>query len=267
MIYFWTNRHIISPSGGGGNEEFLNCENPKVRGKDITDYGLDKIHELINTPGMPDLYLADYIRFPSPFIDPFNNYEGMLTLMIVDYNTLYNRNNTGNKTDVGKEYRPHIALMPKNRMACSHRMNTTNTTNGGFNGSRMAKTVLPVYEEMIHKLLGDYMMEFLDLTTDNNTSATKVGTRRRLSLPTEAMILGDTRNSYTGIDGAFFSNQLALFRLCPFKFTSEQQCPNRIYWLQNIASSTQFSGYNDFGFCSPRPASENNYIKPIMFMC
>ena len=210
---------------------------------------------------MPDLFLGDYFHVT---INTSYNANEQFDLMIVDYNTVLNRVRSAASS---RRDQPHIALMPRNHFVTEHKMNATNTTNGGFDGSYMSKTVLPAYETALNTALRGYLMTFDDWRSNSINNGDISARYKRLTLPTEEMITGVSKMSYAAQDCCGFTKQLAFFRLDPFNFTSNWSNGCRSYWLQNIASSTEFVTYNDYGGCQPRAASNEYYIKPIMFMC
>ena len=169
---------------------------------------------------------------------------------------------------------PHIAMLPEGIIGTA-KMNETNTTEGGFKGSQMWTTTLPLYVTAVQNAFGsahvlkhrDYMSK-----TVNTSLASMAGcgwsgavtgwgcewTDVYLSLLSEIEVYGSTIFSSSGFDIGVKHQQLPLFRLNPAAANVRS-----LWWLSAVASSTYFASVGADGYANADLASYSFGVRPL----
>jgi len=240
------------------------------RGKDLTDvYTVDELHEKVAAGDFTDLYIGDYID-----VSMTTDYGGTESVRLRFAHFDYFLNSGSSKlTD-------HRSVMvPEDCFATAAAMNSSATTEGGYYGSAMHTTVLPVYYEALNSVLGGHILTHSRyLTTDVNTTATSGagcnltgtatgagGHTTQLCLMSEPMIYGCAVFSSSGRDISDACNQLALFAMAP-----NMRCAHRgsdsgtwsSYWLNAVASSANFSRHGSDSFATYYSAGNEAGVRP-----
>ena len=142
----------------------------------------------------------------------------------------------------------------------SARMNETNTTVGGYVGSKMHTVTLPKYLAAIKEILGDtHIVKHKKLYTNsiNSTGYNRYGTNsgcsndwawaenQEISLLTESQVYGHSVWSSSGYDTGEAHRQLSIFR---FR-TYNRILGNRWVWLRDIASASHFARTSSWRYC------------------
>ena len=157
----------------------------------------------------------------------------------------------------------HLVLMPQDWSktptqtlapdgSTTHYMNDTDTTAGGFAGSKLYKTYLPQIQTKLETDFGTNLMSFRTIvSTDVDASgAPDQGEWRdaKVSIPNEVMIYGTALNG-NNKNSAWYNigdenSQLPLMRL-----NDAERNFNRIgaIWLRDILSASEFAGANNNG--------------------
>ena len=161
----------------------------------------------------------------------------------------------------------HVVMFPSVTVQTNVPMNDTNTTAGGFKGSKMWGNTIPLYVTGIKAAFGaDHVLthrELLTKTVDVNAdSAAGAGwkgsatdwewTDVDVNIPSEPMIYGTAVFGSSGFDVGNKEKQLAIFR---FKKFSEGR---KWFWLQAVASSSWFALANNYGDAYYFDASGSN---------
>lgn len=139
---------------------------------------------------------------------------------------------------------PTQTLSPDNKT--THYMSDTNTTAGGFAGSKLCQTYLPQIQTKLESDFGAHLMSFRTIVSTHvdDSGAPDKGEWRdaKVSIPNEVMIYGTTlngnnkNNSWYNIGDE--NSQLPLMRL-----NDAERSLNRIgaIWLRDIHSASEFA--------------------------
>lgn len=240
------------------------------RGKDLTNvYTIDEICERISDGTFEDLYIGDYF-------DITINAEGseVVRCILAGFDTYWNNGSTAFTNH-------HAVIVTKNCLTTTHGMNPTNTTVGGFAGSDMWNTILPLYNTAFGSVLGSHLLSHKTVLTKtmNADLASNAGAGfkgassdwesydAKLSLLSEIQVYGSNVFSSSFYDTGFDNLQLPLFALDP---TAKVCCKGGVgdgvrqwYWLRNVASATFFAGVTGYGVSSYESASRNYGVRPL----
>lgn len=161
----------------------------------------------------------------------------------------------------------HITLVPAGRLY-DHRMNPSNTTEGGYVGSEMYETGLDQAKTKIHADFPGRVLTHRRLlsnaTSDGAASAT-IWVDSDIELMNEHMVYGsnaaansagspNTHRYNVGIE----KSQLPLFRLRHDLITIRAT-----WWLRDVASATHFASVNTYGAISATGASLVVGVRPV----
>ena len=171
----------------------------------------------------------------------------------------------------------HVVIVPQAPIFSAN-MNDTNTTEGGYAGSRMYTETIPACATGIVSAFGsDHILTFRDLVTvtvDNNVASRgycgwtgasapwESWVSVQCNLMTERMVIGAPNYSSSGIDDEITTRQMSIFRL------SERAInPNRAwYWLRNVVSSADFAGVSGNGLAGAGVASVVFGVRPFALL-
>lgn len=222
-------------------EEQLNAgfHNSFYRGKNITDqFQSGVLYQNIANGTFKNLYVGDYFTA---------NYNGTPTVFrIAGFNIMLRNGDTSMD-------KPHAVIVPDNCLENAP-MNDTNTTEGGFSGSKMFTVTLPAINEKLVAIFGEHIFDLRELvssemnvTTLNARSRSNGGSASnwtwntvKACLMTEIELMGTNIHSSSGYDTGTGKIQLPLFRLNNEKTDSTDFSA---FWLRNITSSTSFCVY------------------------
>ena len=166
----------------------------------------------------------------------------------------------------------HVAIVPQAPIFDAN-MNATNTTEGGYMGSRMFKETIPACATGIVNAFGaSHILTFRDwlisgMTANqissglpNFTGGAQWGASPWVSvqcdLMTEKMVLGAPVNSASALDEWCATRQMSAFRLSENLINYNRQW----YWLRNIVSSAQQGGVG------PAGASASDGVRPFALL-
>ena len=164
----------------------------------------------------------------------------------------------------------HVVLMPSDWSktptqtlapdgSTTHYMNDTDTTAGGFAGSKLYKTYLPQIQTKLETDFGSNLMSFRTIvSTDVDDSGAPDQAEWRdakVGIPNEVMIYGTTLNG-NNKNGSWYNigdetSQLPLMRLND----AERNFNRQDVWLRDVHSASEFAyasahGDNDWGGAS-----------------
>ncbi len=168
----------------------------------------------------------------------------------------------------------HIVMVPEGIVGQA-RMNSTNTTTGGYKGSEMWTTTLPLYTAAIQSAFGSaHVLKHRYLITNsmNSSLMSMAGANWTGAVPiwswewvdayanlmTEHMVYGQPIYSSSAADSASYHTQLALFHLKPQAI----HCRSA-WWLSAVASSTCFAGVTGSGAAYAGGASYSLGVRPL----
>ena len=172
----------------------------------------------------------------------------------------------------------HVAIVPQAPIFDAN-MNATNTTEGGYMGSRMFKETIPACATGIVNAFGaSHILTFRDwlisgMTANqissglpNLTGGAQWGASPWVSvqcdLMTEKMVLGAPVNSASALDEWCATRQMSAFRLSENLINYNTQW----YWLRNIVSSANFAKMYGDGRADTNIASASNGVRPFALL-
>ena len=245
------------------------AHNSIYRGKNLTDYfNNGGMSAAIAAGTFDDIFPGDYIV--KDVVINGTTYSNVKWL-VADLDYHLHRGST--------ETTAHHALMiPENNIGTSY-MNSTNTTSGGYQGSYMWKTTIPLYVTGIVSAFGSsHVLQHYEMLTNNvNTdlkSAAYTGWSGvaywdwsgspwqavKVNIPNQAMMYGNHPFASSGQEEGDCNKQLAIFRYGQ-NFTRAKWC-----WLRDVASSTYFARANDNGLADFRGASDVGGVRPYFLL-
>ena len=172
----------------------------------------------------------------------------------------------------------HVAIVPQAPIFDAN-MNATNTTEGGYMGSRMFKETIPACATGIVNAFGaSHILTFRDwlisgMTANqissglpNLTGGAQWGASPWVSvqcdLMTEKMVLGAPVNSASALDEWCATRQMSAFRLSENLINYNRQW----YWLRNIVSSAFFALVYGGGGADANGASRSGGVRPFALL-
>ena len=172
----------------------------------------------------------------------------------------------------------HVAIVPQAPIFDAN-MNATNTTEGGYMGSRMFKETIPACATGIVNAFGaSHILTFRDwlisgMTANqissglpNFTGGAQWGASPWVSvqcdLMTEKMVLGAPVNSASALDEWCATRQMSAFRLSENLINYNRQW----YWLRNIVSSARFAIVIGYGSADADYASDSYGVRPFALL-
>ena len=250
------------------------AHNGIFRGKDLTSLGIEEICSRISSGLFTDLYIGDY--FDITISTSFTTSE-VVRCVLAGFDTYWNNGDTPFRSH-------HAVIVPKNCFTATAAMNPTNTTDGGFVGSNMWTTILPVYKDALQSALGNHILEHKTLLTNTigadlnsnagagfkGASSNWAWTSTYLSLLSEIQVYGSNVFSSSFYDTGCDNLQLPLFALdptakvCKLGGTDDASASNRYwYWLRNVASASYFARVDNFGYSNYAGASSSGGVRPL----
>lgn len=190
-----------------------------------------------------DMFIGDYFSING------SNY------VIADIN--YKKGH-GDTTPLGN----HLVLMPTDWSKTptqtlapdgktTHYMNDTDTTAGGFAGSKLYKTYLPQIQQKLEADFGNHLLNFREIISthvDDSGAPDQAEWRdAKVMIPSETMIYGTMVNG-NNKNGSWYNagddaSQLALMRLNSEECNSHGQA----IWLRDILSASGFAHAGNYG--------------------
>ena len=171
----------------------------------------------------------------------------------------------------------HVVIVPQQPIFNAN-MNATNTTEGGYAGSRMYRETIPACATGIVSAFGsDHILTFRDCATNNmNASATSPGLSgwwtgvaqgvawadMRCNLMSEGMVYGNSIWSSSGDDNCIGLRQMSAFRLSEKAINYNRQW----YWLRNVVSSARFALVGGYGGAYAGGASSSVGVRPFALL-
>lgn len=286
--------------------EELDHNIPRLVPKDITSYYTDgslwsRIEGSDGYSLFEDIFVGDFfqmnntsaaktgdgkgIQCPSEDSSYTTNTADCSWVMIAGIDTL-----RGNGNNISMDYH-HLVMVPgggtnyeKNQYFGRHRMNSSNTTSGGYVGSEMFTSVIgdvvsegstasgATINQQLYAEFGSHLKTTRELLSNAMTStlynrfgsaggasSSWAWTSCQAVLMSEIEVYGSTVWSSSGYDTSNANRQLPLF-----KYQKKAQ-NNRTayYWLKDIASSSYFCYSGDYGNSDCNVASITyNYLRP-----
>ena len=221
--------------------EFHNC---LFRGKDLlAEFGtLEALSAKVRAGDFSNIYIGDYITKSIVVDDVTYN----LTFRVADIDYFVHNGDQELTTH-------HLVLVPDEVFMTNQViMNDSNTTTGGFLGSKAWTTVIPKITSALQTAFGSahvlkhrrYLTSTVDANAASAAGAGFVGSATNWAWTdayacflNEVMAYGSTSFSSSAYDVADGNHQFALFRIAKF-FLSK---PRLGWWLSSVAGSTFFA--------------------------
>lgn len=241
--------------------------NAFYRGKDLTSYFTSgEMSKAIADGTFKDIYPGDYIT-KSVTVDGTTYSDVKWIVADLDYHL--HRGDTETTAH-------HVVLIPEDNIGSS-KMNSSDTTSGGYQGSYMWSTTIPKYVTGITNAFGsDHVLthrERLTKQVDTNAYAGSGGlgngatvytngewTDVKVNIPNEAMMHGHAPFASSGRDTYDCNKQLSAFRYGQ-NFTRNSWC-----WLRDVASAVYFANAHYSGGADCNGASNVAGVRPYFLL-
>ena len=247
--------------------------NAIYRGKNLTNiYTVDQICAMISDGTFSDLFIGDYFDVS---INTSIGGTETVRCVIADLDTFILNGDTA----VSKH---HAVIVPKDCFKTTAKMNDTNVTTGGYVGSKMVTTTLPIYATALQTALKNHIITHRSLLTNSvattgnsNAGAGHVGysnnwawTDTLLSLMSEIQLYGSTVLSSSFFDTGERNTQFNLFRHNPSaKIAGQGHGGGRMwYWLSAVVSASAFAYCSSDGFSFNHGASAEGCVRPYFLI-
>ena len=171
----------------------------------------------------------------------------------------------------------HVAIVPQAPIFSAN-MNATNTTEGGYAGSRMYRETIPACATGIVNAFGSsHILTFRDhLTRDLNTSAVSSGITvftgapnwngewhsQQCNLMSEAMVYDGPHCASSALDNIMATRQMSAFRLSERLINYNRQW----WWLRDVVSSANFACVSGNGLANTGGASYVGGVRPFALL-
>lgn len=241
--------------------------NALYRGKDLTSYfNSGAMSTAIANGTFDDIYPGDYI-IKTLTVDgtTYNN----MKWIVGDLDYHLHRGDTETTTH-------HVVLYPETNLGTA-RMNASDTTSGGYQGSEMWTTTIPKYATGIINAFGSGHVlthrERLTKAIDANAYSGSGGIGNgatvyvdgewvdvKVNLFNEAMMYGNAPFASSGRDTYDCNKQLASFRYGQ-NFTRAYWC-----WLRDVASANYFANADHTGEADCSYASNVGGVRPYFLL-
>lgn len=233
---------------------------------------LDALSSALTAGDFSDIYIGDYID--AAFSYGGTSYTARCRVAGIDYYMNY-----GDGTDMITRH--HLAMVPDSTITA--RMNSTDTTAGGYVGSEMYTTTLPALMNALGGASGTpfygHLLSFRELLS--NAIDTSAGTHPAMHpgmsgwasswswytvsgvLMSEQQLYGSTLAS-SSVLAQGNAKQLPLFNFVP-EYVSDTPTTKgiRAHWLRSVAYSTGFCLVSSFGDAHDDPASGAIGVRPL----
>jgi len=176
----------------------------------------------------------------------------------------------------------HVAIVPQVPIF-HHRMNETNTTEGGYKGSEMYKNIIPACATGIVSAFGSgHILTFSDgITNSVDTSHASSGIPQLTGTPgwwgewvsvqcnlmSEKMVYGAPICSAGAMDNTMATRQMSAFRLSEWLINNYISANRQVWWLRDVVSSAYFAvvyGYG--GYAGTGTASNVVGVRPFALL-
>ena len=238
-------------------------------GRDITAaFDAGTVSEHIADGTFKDIFPGDYITKSVTISGTTYN----VNWVVADCDYWINKGDQGNGMETH-----HVVIVPQAPIFTAN-MNATNTTEGGYAGSRMYRETIPACATGIVNAFGSgHILTFRDCATNNmNASATSPGLSgwftgvaqgvawadMRCNLMSEGMVYGNSIWSSSGDDNCIGLRQMSAFRLSEKLINYNRQW----WWLRNVVSSAGFAGVYGGGYAGANCASDVVGVRPFALL-
>ena len=151
----------------------------------------------------------------------------------------------------------HLVIIPDSCLispdGSTHLMNDTDTTAGGYNGTKYRNTYKEQCETKIKECFGDNILlhrELLSTATENGKASVAGWYDATVELPSEIMMYGSIISGDGGHNVGTAFPQLALVRIYPSTIVNREN-----YWLRDVVSASVFAIVDNSGVAGGYNAS------------
>jgi hypothetical protein len=221
------------------------AHNAIYRGKNLGTQFTAEMSANIKNGTFKDMYCGDYLVINGT------------TYRFMDLDYLYKTGDTSLDTH-------HILVVPDAPMY-NHVMNDTNTTEGGYVGSKMYKSGL---DQALAKIKADFgeahIVTYRNLLVNvvsNGAPSNWAWYQRQIDLMNEEMVYGTrawSQTSQNGYDTGTNKSQLAAFK---HNHSLISSCRSQ-YWLRAVQFSTLFCFVDSHGHANSNGASNSGGVRP-----
>ena len=239
------------------------------RGDDLfaKGYTIDDICAMISDGSFSDIYIGDYFTLSGSienvpcFVEQTGD-DGTKSLVestqTVTYNTKFRIAGFDTYLNTGDTaFTQHHAVIVPDGVIGNNRMNGTNTTTGGYVGSFMFASVLPVYNTHFSAKLNNHLLSHREMLSNSVLGGSTNG-RSWVDIKTNLMSEPEV---YGGIcfGGKYDVDyrQFPLFRIAP-----KCICNRGWWWLRAVSLSSDFAFVGGNGYAGNSSASTVSGIRP-----
>lgn len=219
------------------------------RGDDLfaKGYTIDDICAMISDGSFSDIYIGDYFTLSGsienvPCFVKQTGDDGTKSLVestqTVNYDTKFRIAGLDTYLNTGDTaFMQHHAVIVPDGVIGNNRMNSTNTTTGGYVSSFMFVSVLPVYNTHFDVKLNNHLLSHREILSNNVTGNQASGwawANVKINLMSEPEVYGSNLwgNKY---DAGVNYRQFPLFRIA-----SKYICNRNWCWLNAVAGGNDF---------------------------
>ncbi|MBP7319530.1 MAG: hypothetical protein KA953_00545 [Lachnospiraceae bacterium] len=232
---------LVYPNAGSHNGVF--------RGKNITANVTDgSFYTNIKNGTFKDIYIGDY------FTKTVNGTAFVFRVAGLD---VYLHRGSA-------EFTSHHAVIVPDGIFGKFQMNSSDTTAGGYVGSAMYTSVLPIWAGYLATAFGPNLLtnkELLSNAINGDLPSGWAWYDSKVNLMTSEEAVGHGEFGMSGYNYGYnigiAYGQLPLFRLAP-----EFICNREIWWLRNITSAAAFAIMDNYGDLTDRTASDTWGLRP-----
>ena len=241
------------------------------RGDDLfaKGYDINDICAMISDGSFSDIYIGDYFTLSGDianvpcFVEQTSD-DGTKSLVestqTVTYNTKFRIAGLDTYLNTGDTaFTAHHAVIVPDGTIGTNRMNGTNTTTGGYVGSFMFASALPVYNTHFSAKLNNHLLshrEILSNSVTENQASGWAWADVKINLMSEPEVYGSNLwgNKY---DAGVNYRQFPLFRIA-----SKYICNRNWYWLNTIAGGSDFTAMTSNGNATRNGAGVALAVRP-----
>ena len=241
------------------------------RGDDLfaKGYDINDICAMISDGSFSDIYIGDYFTLSGDianvpcFVEQTSD-DGTKSLVestqTVTYNTKFRIAGLDTYLNTGDTaFTAHHAVIVPDGTIGTNRMNGTNTTTGGYVGSFMFASALPVYNTHFSAKLNNHLLshrEILSNSVTGNQASGWAWADVKINLMSEPEVYGSNLwgNKY---DAGVNYRQFPLFRIA-----SKYICNRNWYWLNTIAGGSDFTAMTSNGNATRNGAGVALAVRP-----
>ena len=159
----------------------------------------------------------------------------------------------------------HVVIVPDSNLYTAQ-MNTSNTTSGGYVGSKMYTANLASAKSTINSAFGSGHIlnhrELLSNSVSGNTASNWSWYDSTVELMNECMVYGTVVNSKPVGDSVNFNVGIDHSQLPLFRHNNAIICNRAGWWLRCVVSSTGFAYVNYRGYADTNAASNSSGVRP-----